>query len=127
MEDFTASTEAELRLYNPSVTDFMVVVKRSKVNIPQPFNAILVSEWTDQMTNCAFMITEDDGGTRTEWKCTALVRIASKSYGVEMSLPFNTRDDIVWRGQLSKHWLEANSGKTGHFGDIDLTFEMVEY
>ena len=49
------------------------------------------------------------------------------SYGVEMNLPFNTRDDIVWRGQLSQRWLEANSGYSGSFGDLDLSFEIVEY
>ena len=127
IDDFTASTEAELRLYNPLVTDFMIVVKRSQVGKPQPFNAVLVSDWNPQMTHCAFMITEDDGGTRTDWKCTALVRIASKSYGVEISLPFNSRDDIVWRGHLTDRWIEANSNKVGHFGDVDLTFEVVEY
>jgi hypothetical protein len=127
VEDFTASTEAELKLYNPAVTDFMIVVRRGQVGKPQPFNAVLVSDWTDQLTNCAFMITEDDGGTRTEWNCTALVRIASKSYGVEMKLPFNSRDDIVWRGQLSSKWLEATNNMVGHFGDIDLTFEVQEY
>ena len=127
VEDFTASTEAELKLYNPTVTDFMIVVRRNNIGRPQPFNAVLVSDWTDQMVNCAFMITEDDGGTRTEWNCTALVRIASKSYGVEMKLPFNSRDDIVWRGQLASRWLEATSNMTGHFGDVDLTFEVVEY
>ena len=127
VEDFTASTEAELKLYNPTVTDFMIVVKRSQLGKPQPFNAVLVSDWTDQMVNCAFMITEDDGGTRTEWECTALVRIASKSYGVEVKLPFNSRDDIVWRGQLAGKWLEATSNMVGHFGDVDLTFEVVEY
>ena len=127
VEDFTASTEAELKLYNPTVTDFMIVVKRSQLGKPQPFNAVLVSDWTDQMVNCAFMITEDDGGTRTEWECTALVRVASKSYGVEIKLPFNSRDDIVWRGQLAGKWLEATSNMVGHFGDVDLTFEVVEY
>ena len=127
VEDFTASTEAELRLFNPLVTDFMIVVKRSQVGKPQPFNAVLVTEWPEQMTHCAFMITEDDGGTRTEWKCTALVRIASKSYGLEINLPFNSRDDVVWRGQLSSRWIEANSNIIGHFGDVDLTFEVVEY
>ena len=127
IDDFTASTEAELRLFNPMVTDFMISVRRSQVGKPQPFDAILISDWNPQMTHCAFMITEDDGGTRTDWKCTALVRIASKSYGVEINLPFNSRDDIVWRGHLTNRWLEANSGKTGHFGDIDLTFEVVEY
>jgi hypothetical protein len=127
VDDFTASTEAELRLFNPMVTDFMIVVKRSKVGQTIPFNAVLVSDWNPQMTHCALMITEDDGGTRTEWKCTALVRIASKSYGVEINLPFNSRDDIVWRGHLTNRWLEANSNIVGHFGDVDLTFEVVEY
>ena len=127
VDDFTASTEAELRLFNPLVTDFMIVVKRNQVGKPQPFNAVLVSDWNPQMTHCAFMITEDDGGTITEWKCTALVRIASKSYGVEINLPFNSRDDIVWRGQLTSRWFEANNNLVGHFGDVDMTFEIVEY
>ena len=109
------------------ITDFMIVVKRSQVGKPQPFNAVLVSDWNPQMTHCALMITEDDGGTRTDWKCTALVRIESKSYGVELSIPFNSRDDIVWRGHLTSRWLEANSNIAGHFGDVDLTFEVVEY
>ena len=126
VEDFTATTEAELRLYNPTVTDFLVVVKRNQVGIPQPFNAMLITDWSDQMTHCAFMITEDDGGTSTEWKFTALVRVASKSYGVEINLPFNSRDDYVWRGQLSNKWIKQNSGITSHFGDVDLTFEVLE-
>ena len=127
LDDFTASTEAELRLFNPMVTDFMISVRRSQLGKPQPFNAVLVPDWNPQMTHCALMITEDDGGTRTDWKCTALVRISSKSYGVEISLPFNSRDDIVWRGHLTSRWLEANSGQTGHFGDIELIFEVMEY
>ena len=126
VEDFTASTEAELRLYSPSVTDFVIVVKRSQKGQPLPFNAVLVTDWSEQMTHCAFMITEDDGGTRTTWDCTALVRVASKSYGVEMKIPFNTRDDIVWRGQLASSWFEKNNNQTAHFGDVDLTFEVVE-
>lgn len=127
VESFTASTEAELKLYSPSVTDFMIVVKRKNVGVPQPFNAVLVSEWTDQLESCALLITEDDGGTRTSWKCTALVRVASKSYGVEIDIPINTRDDIVWRGQLGSRYIQANSDLTGHFGDIDLKFEIVGY
>ena len=127
VEDFKASTEAELKLYNPAVTDFMIVVKRKYVGKPRPFNAVLVSEWTDQLEKCALMITEDDGGTRTSWKCSAVVKVASKSYGFEINLPFNTRDDIVWRGQLSRRYLEANDCVTGHFGDVDLTFEIREY
>jgi len=127
LDDFTASTEAELRLFNPLVTDFMIVVKRSQLGKPQNFDAVLVSDWNPQMTHCALMITEDDGGTRTDWKCTALVRIASKSYGVEINLPFNSRDDVVWRGHLTSRWIEANSNIVGHFGDVDLTFEVVEY
>lgn len=45
----------------------------------------------------------------------------------EMKIPFNSRDDIVWRGQLAAKWLQANSNVVGHFGDVDLTFEVVEY
>ena len=127
VEDFTAVTEAEMYLYNPSVTDFMVVVKRGQVGKPLTLNSLLVSNWTDQMVNCAFMITEDDGGTRTNWECTALVRVESKSYGIEMKLPLNSRDDIVWRGQLASKWLEAHNGKANHFGDVDVTFEVLEY
>lgn len=126
LDDFTASTEAELRLFNPMVTDFMISVRRSQVGKPQPFNAVLVSDWAGQMTHCAFLMTEDDGGTKTEWKCTALVRIESKSYGIEMNLPFNSRDDIVWRGHLTNRWLEANSNIPSRFGDIELTFELTE-
>lgn len=127
VEDFYASTEAEMRLYSPTVTDFLVVVKRDQIGRPVPFNAILVSEWTDQVDQCAFMITEDDGGTITQWICSALVRVQSKSYGIEISIPCNSRDDIVWRGQLSRKWLEANNNMTGHFGDVDLVFEVIEY
>lgn len=127
VEDFTATTEAELLLYNPVITDFMIVVKRNQVGIPQPFNAVLVSEWTDQLTHCALMITEDDGGTQTSWDCSAIVKINSKSYGFDISIPFRKRDDIVWRGQLTSRWIEANNNLVGRFGDLDLTFEVLEY
>ncbi len=125
VENFTASTEAELRLYSPTVTDFMIVVRRNQVGKPQPFNAVLVSDWTDQLTNSAFMIIEDDGGTRTTWKCSAVVKVQSKSYGFEISIPLNTKDDIVWRGSLSSRYLLENNNVSGHFGDVDLTFEIL--
>lgn len=127
VKDFTATTEAELKLYNPRVTDFTIVVRRGDVGRILPFNAVLITDWTEQMTHCAFMMTEDDGGTWTEWKCTALVRIASKSYGVELNIPVRSWDDIVWRGRLAWDWLEANSGAVAHFGDVDLTFEVGTY
>lgn len=126
MEDFNASTEAELRLYNPMVTDFMIVVKRSQVGIPQNFNAILMSDWSEKADACAFMITEDDGGTRTEWVSKAKVFIEGKSYGVEITLPLNVRDDIVWRGKLAYEWFEECDQQSWPFGDVDLTFEIVE-
>lgn len=127
VKDFTASTEAELKLYDPKVTDFMIVVKRGQVGKTISCNTLLISDWTDQLTHCAFMMIEDDGGTWTEWKCTALVRIASKSYGIEINLPVKSWDDVVWRGRLAWNWLEANNGKVGHFGDVDLTFEIDAY
>lgn len=125
VEDFTASTEAELKLYSPRITDFMLVVKRSQMGKTIPMNVVLVSQWTDQLENIAFMLTEDDGGTRTEWKCSACVKIKSKSYGFEVALPFNSRDDIVWRGQLSAPYLEKYDGVAGRFGDVELTFSLL--
>ena len=126
VENFTASTEAELKLYNPQITDFMLVVKRNQVGQRIPMNIMLVSQWTDQLDNIAFLLTEDDGGTRTKWKCSAVVKVKSKSYGFDVSLPFNSRDDIVWRGELSARYLEKYDGITSRFGDVDLTFSFLE-
>lgn len=126
VEDFSASTEAEMKLYDPTVTDFVVVVRRDQVGQTIPFNAMLVSQWTDQLSSCAFMIVEDDGGTRTSWKCTAEVKIQSKTSGFNIELPFHTNDDIVWRGQLSRQYLEKYSDEVGHFGDVDIVFQILE-
>jgi hypothetical protein len=125
-EDFTATTEAELRLFTPCITDFLIVVKRNQMGIPVPFNAMVFSEWTDSVDSFAFMIIEDDGGTIKDWNCTAFVRIESKSYGIELKIPYRSYDDIVWRGTLGRKWFEAYSDIKGHFGDVDLTFELVE-
>jgi len=126
LEDFTATTEAELRLYSPVVTDFMIVVKRKDVGVPQNFNAILMSDWSEKADACALMITEDDGGTRIEWTGKAKVFVAGKSYGVEITLPLNARDDVVWRGKLAYGWFDRCDGRSWPFGDVDLTFEIVE-
>ena len=124
VEDFTASTEAELKLYSPQVSDFMIVVRRNQLNKKIPFNVVLVSQWTELMESIAFMIVEDDGGTRTEWKCSAVVKYNSKSYGFEVSLPFNTRDDIVWRGQLAASFFQSEDTVTGRFGDVLISFAL---
>ena len=126
LDDFTASTEAELLIYQPLITDFMITVKRSQRGKPVPFNAVLISNWTSQLENCAFMITEDDGGTRTSWKTEAEVKIKSKTYGVNVNLPYNSRDDIVWRGHLAAPFLEKYSNVPSRFGDIEITFEILE-
>lgn len=125
IENFTASTEAELRLYQPSITDFMVVIRRNQLDQEIPFGAVLVSEWTSQLKNCALMILEDDGGTQTTWKCTAMVNYNSKKYGFELELPLRTRDDIVWRGSLTRSYIEKTSGAVAHYGDVDLVLELI--
>lgn len=125
VENFVASTEAELRLYDPSITDFMIVVRRKQVGQEIPFNAVLVSEWSQQLTSCALMIIEDDGGTRNSWKCSAMVKVESKSYGFELELPLHTRDDIVWRGSLTRRYIEKYSGSVQRLGDVDLVFELI--
>lgn len=126
VESFRAKTEDDLKLYKPSITDFMIVVRRCQIGNPVKFNAVLVSDWTDQLESCGFMITEDDGGTRDEWKCSAVGKLNSKSYGFEVSLPFHTRDDIVWRGQLAGKYFEKYNNVQGRFGDVGITFEIIE-
>ena len=125
VEDFTASTEAELRLYSPSVTDFLIVVRRKELGKELDFNAVLVSEWTGMLDNCAFMMVEDDGGTMTTWKCSAMVKYNSRSYGFDIEIPLRARDDIIWRGALTRTYIERNNGVTGHFGDVELVLELI--
>ena len=126
VEDFTASTEAELKLYSPKITDFMLVLRRNQVGKTVNLNTVLISQWTEQLESVALMIVEDDGGTKTEWKCSAMVKVKSKSFGFDISLPFNSRDDIVWRGQLSVPYLEKYDNVTSRFGDVEMTFSLVE-
>ena len=52
--------------------------------------------------------------------------MAGKSYGVEITLPLNVRDDVVWRGKLAYDWFDRCNGESWPFGDVDLTFEIVE-
>lgn len=127
LDGFYASTEAELKLYYPNITNFTIVVKRKYLGVPVNFNAVLVSDWTDQIENCALLVTEDDGGTQTSWKCSAVCKIKSKSYGFDLELPYRQSDDLVWRGQLSASYIEANNAKPGHFGGVDLCFELIDY
>lgn len=123
--DFSASTEAEMRLYYPSITDFMIVVKRGQVEKEIPFNAILISEWVKGLDKCAFLVTEDDGGSTSNWKCDVSVVYNSKKYGVEINLPVRTRDDIVWRGTLTRGYVEKYSGVPVRFGDVELVLELI--
>ena len=124
VENFTATTEAELRLYSPMITDFMVVVKRKQLNEAIPVGTVLVSGITDQVERLAFMVTEDDGGSKTSWDCSAVVKVKSKSYGFDIELPFNSRDDIVWRGSLAMDFFEDKEEVSGNFSGVKIGFQI---
>lgn len=124
VQGFTATTEAELRLFQPSVTDFMVSVRRDQLGLTIPFDAVIISDWTDQLDTFAFLIVEDDGGSQTSWKVDATVKVQSKSYGVTLNIPYNERDDIVWRGSLTTRFFNKYQGEPVHFGGVDVTFEI---
>lgn len=124
VEGFTAKTEADMRLYSPTVTDFMVVVKRRYKKKDLQIGTIMMTDFTDQLESLAFLVTEDDGGTSTNWKCSAAVKVASKTYGIELDIPYNDKDDIVWRGQLSADFLRSANPVTGRFGDVEITFAL---
>ena len=71
------------------------------------------------------MILEDDGGTATSWKCNATVKYNSKSYGFELEIPYRDKDDIVWRGPLSRQILQPlldEGVMTQEFGGVEITF-----
>ena len=129
VDGFKATKEDDLRNYSPSVTDFMIVIRRKQLNKKVPFNALLLTNFTEQMEKIAFLVTEDDGGTTTSWKSSAVVKYNSKSYGFEVELPYKDKDDIVWRGQLTRNFFkdlfEAGGGTlTGRFGDVEITFSL---
>ena len=129
VDGFKATKDEDLKNYSPSLTDLMIVVKRSQVGRKIPFNAILLTNFTEQMEKIAFMVIEDDGGTTTSWKCSAVVKYNSKQYGFELEIPYKDKDDIVWRGQLTRNYFkdvfEKGGGTlTGRLGDVEVTFAL---
>ena len=124
VHSFYASTEEHLKNYTPSITDFVVVVKRGEMGQRKRFNAVLVTDFSDQLDKLAFLISEDDGGTQTNWKCAASVKIKSKTYGFDIEIPIHSADDIVWRGQLGSTYFTKGKSIEGRFGDVKLTFAL---
>ena len=129
VDGFKATKDEDLKNYSPSLTDLMVVVKRSQVGRKIPFNALLLTNFTAQMEKIAFMVIEDDGGTTTSWKCSAVVKYNSKQYGFELEIPYKDKDDIVWRGQLTRNFFQEVFDKgggtlSGRFGDVEITFGL---
>lgn len=129
VDGFKATKDDDLKNYTPSMTDFMLVVKRSQVGKKIPFNALLLTNFTDQMEKIAFMVIEDDGGTTTSWKCSAVVKYNSKQYGFELEIPYRDKDDVVWRGQLTRNFFQnlfdkGGGSLTGRFGDVEITFAL---
>lgn len=123
VDGFRATSEEDLSKYRPSVTDCVVVVKRRQLGMSVPLGILLLTDYTPQMENIAFLVTEDDGGKVENWKCEATVKWQSKSYGFTLNIPYHDRDDIVWRGQLSRSFFERGSIVTDRFGDVEITFE----
>lgn len=123
VDGFRATSEEDLSKYRPSVTDCVVVVKRRQLGMSVPLGILLLTDYTPQMENIAFLVTEDDGGKVENWKCEATVKWQSKSYGFTLNIPYRDSDDIVWRGQLSRSFFERGSIVTDRFGDVEITFE----
>ncbi|MBR1927664.1 MAG: hypothetical protein IJ840_07980 [Bacteroidales bacterium] len=119
---FTASVASDLTNYTPEITDLMIKVKRKQVGSTIRLNTIIVSEWSPQLSECVFLIHEDDGGKMTTWKAGGEVKIKSKSYGFSVEFPYHRNDDIVWRGKLSSNYFEKYNGIANRFGDTSITF-----
>lgn len=124
LKAFKADVVADLKLYNPEITDLMIKIKRGQVGKALRYNTILVSDWSEQLNESAFMLTEDDGGKMTTWKASGTVKIKSKSYGFEVELPYHRNDDIVWRGKLSSGYFQRYNGLPNRLGDVSVTFSF---
>lgn len=124
VDGFTATTEAELKLYTASVTDMMIVVKRKNLDKEMPYDAVLMTDFSNRLDKLAFLVTEDDGGTQTTWECEATVKWQSKSYGFAVKIPYNEKDDIVWRGRLSAAFFQEADEVVGRFGDVMIKFAL---
>jgi hypothetical protein len=122
LKAFTADVVSDLNRYDPEITDLMIKVKRNQVGKALRYNAILVSDWSEQLSECAFLIHEDDGGKMTTWKSCGTVKIKSKSYGFEVEIPYHRNDDIVWRGKLSSNYFQKYNGVSSRLGDVSATF-----
>ena len=122
LKSFTATVASDLTQYTPEITDLMIKVKRKQVLTTLRYNTILVPEWSPQLTECVFLIHEDDGGKITTWKASGEVKIKSKSYGFAVEFPYHRNDDIVWRGKLSSTYFEKNNGLPNRYGDVSITF-----
>lgn len=129
VDGFKATKDEDLKNYSPSLTDFTIVIRRNQVGKKIPFNALLLTNFTEQMEKIAFMVIEDDGGTTTSWKCSAVVKYNSKQYGFELEIPYKDKDDVVWRGQLTRNFFQeqfdlGGGTLTGRFGDVEITFAL---
>ena len=124
VDGFTASTEAELKLYTASITDMMIVVKRKNLGKELYYDAVLMTDFSNNLDKLAFLVTEDDGGTQTTWECEATVKWQSKSYGFAVKIPYNEKDDIVWRGRLAASFFQEADEVSGRFGDVVIKFAL---
>ena len=122
LKAFTAMVASDLTKYTPEITDLMIKVKRKQVGTSLRYNTVLVPEWSNQLSECVFLIHEDDGGKSTTWKANGEVKIKSKAYGFSVELPYHRNDDIVWRGKLSSSYFEKNNGIANRYGDVTITF-----
>jgi len=122
LKAFTATVASDLTKYTPEITDLMIKVKRKQVGTSLRYNTVLVPEWSNQLSECVFLIHEDDGGKSTTWKANGEVKIKSKAYGFSVELPYHRNDDIVWRGKLSSSYFEKNNGVANRYGDVSITF-----
>lgn len=122
LKAFTATVASDLSKYTPEITDLMIKVKRKQVMTSLRYNTVLVPEWSPQLSECVFLIHEDDGGKSTTWKASGEVKIKSKAYGFSVELPYHRNDDIVWRGKLSSNYFEKNNGVANRYGDVSITF-----
>ncbi|MDO4715402.1 MAG: hypothetical protein Q4A44_03885 [Bacteroidales bacterium] len=97
--------------FSPKITKFLVYRSRKDIRKKRwvDVNLPLVDEWTDDLTEAAIMLLEEDQGRDKNWDKEVSVNFLGKKYKVSVSLPFNSEDDMLYQNVHHLNYFRSTS------------------